>query len=156
MDDTNPAKEDTEYVDAIKEDIHWLGFDWGDRFFYGSDYFEKTYEIAVDFIKKGLAYVCELTPEEFKENRGDVGVPAKSPYRDRPVEESLDLFERMKNGEFEDGKYTLRAKIDLASGNFNMRDPVIYRIRHVEHRPSGDEMVHFPHVRFCPPHTGYD
>ncbi len=151
MDDTNPAKEDTEYVDAIKEDIHWLGFDWGDRFFYGSDYFEKTYEIAVDFIKKGLAYVCELTPEEFKENRGDVGVPAKSPYRDRPVEESLDLFERMKNGEFEDGKYTLRAKIDLASGNFNMRDPVIYRIRHVEHHRQGTKWCIFPMYDFAHP-----
>ena len=151
MDDTNPAKEDTEYVDAIKEDIHWLGFDWGDRFFYGSDYFEKTYEIAVDFIKKGLAYVCELTPEEFKENRGDVGVPAKSPYRDRPVEESLDLFERMKTGEFEDGKYTLRAKIDLASGNFNMRDPVIYRIRHVEHHRQGTKWCIFPMYDFAHP-----
>ena len=151
MDDTNPAKEDTEYVDAIKEDIHWLGFDWGDRFFYGSDYFEKTYEIAVDFIKKGLAYVCELTPEEFREYRGDVGVPAKSPYRDRPIEESLDLFERMKNGEFEDGKYTLRAKIDLTSGNFNMRDPVIYRIRHVEHHRQGTKWCIFPMYDFAHP-----
>ncbi len=151
MDDTNPAKEDTEYVDAIKEDIHWLGFDWGDRFFYGSDYFEKTYEIAVGFIKKGLAYVCELTPEEFKENRGDIGIPAKSPYRDRPIEESLDLFERMKNGEFEDGKYTLRAKIDLASGNFNMRDPVIYRIRHVEHHRQGTKWCIFPMYDFAHP-----
>ena len=121
MDDTNPAKEDTEFVDAIQEDIHWLGFGWGDRFFYGSDYFDKTYELAVGLIKKGLAYVCELTPEQFKEYRGDVGTPARSPWRDRPIEESLDLFERMKNGEFPEGKYTLRAKIDLASGNFNMR-----------------------------------
>ena len=129
MDDTNPAKEDTEYVDAIQEDIHWLGFDWGDRFFYGSDYFEQTYEYAVELIKKGLAYVCELTPEQFKEYRGDTIRPAISPWRDRPIEESLDLFQRMRNGEFEEGKYTLRAKIDLASGNFNMRDPVLYRIR---------------------------
>ena len=98
MDDTNPAKEDTEYVDAIQEDIHWLGFDWGDRFFYGSDYFTRTYELAVDLIKKGLAYVCELTPEQFREYRGDTTTPAKSPWRDRPVEENLDLFERMKNG----------------------------------------------------------
>ena len=111
MDDTNPAKEDTEYVDAIKQDIHWLGFDWGDRFYYGSDYFEKDYEYAVELIKKGLAYVCELTPEQFKENRGDAQTPATSPYRDRPVEENLRLFEMMKNGEVEEGKMTLRAKI---------------------------------------------
>ena len=103
MDDTNPTKEDVEFVDAIKEDIHWLGFDWGDRFFYGSDYFEKDYEYAVELIKKGLAYVCDLTPEEAKEYRGDIGKPAVSPYRDRDVEENLDLFERMKNGEFPEG-----------------------------------------------------
>ena len=137
MDDTNPAKEDTEYVDAIQEDIHWLGFDWGDRFFYGSDYFEKTYELAVGLIKKGLAYVCELTPEQFREYRGDVTTPARSPWRDRPIEESLDLFERMKNGEFPEGRYTLRAKIDLASGNFNMRDPVLYRISYIAPPPPG-------------------
>ena len=137
MDDTNPAKEDTEYVDAIQEDIHWLGFDWGDRFFYGSDYFEQTYEYAIELIKKGLAYVCELTPEQFKEYRGDTTRPAVSPYRDRPIDESLDLFRRMKNGEFPEGKYTLRAKIDLASGNFNMRDPVLYRIRYIEHHRQG-------------------
>ena len=131
MDDTNPAKEDTEYVDAIKEDIHWLGFDWDDRFFYGSDYFEQTYQFAEDLIREGLAYVCELTPEQFKEYRGDQHHPAVSPYRDRPVEENLDLFRRMRAGEFPEGKYTLRAKIDLASGNFNMRDPVLYRIRYV-------------------------
>ena len=133
MDDTNPAKEDTEYVDAIQQDIHWLGFDWGDRFFYGSDYFEKDYEYAVELIKKGLAYVCELTPEEFKANRGDIGIPATSPYRDRPIEENLRLFEKMKNGEVEEGKMTLRAKIDLASGNLNLRDPIIYRIRFIHH-----------------------
>ena len=137
FDDTNPAKEDTEFVDAIQEDIHWLGFDWDDRMFYGSDYFEKTYELAVGLIKKGLAYVCELSPEEFKEYRGSIGVPGKSPWRDRPIEESLDLFERMKNGEFPEGKYTLWAKIDMASGNFNMRDPVIYRIRYIEHHRQG-------------------
>ena len=128
MDDTNPTKEDVEYVDAIKEDIHWLGFDWDDRFYYASDYFEKMYEYACRLIEKGLAYVCELTPEQMRENRGDLTHPAVSPYRDRPKEESLDLFRRMRAGEFEDGKMTLRAKIDLASGNFNMRDPVIYRI----------------------------
>ena len=151
MDDTNPAKEDTEYVDAIKEDIHWLGFDWGDRFYYGSDYFPETYELAEKLIKKGLAYVCELTPEEFREYRGDTTTPARSPYRDRPIEESLDLFRRMKNGEFPDGKYTLRAKIDLASGNFNMRDPVIYRIRHIEHHRQGTKWCIFPMYDFAHP-----
>jgi len=144
MDDTNPAKEDTEYVDAIQEDIHWLGFDWDDRFYYGSDYFEKTYELACGLIKKGLAYVCELTPEQFREYRGDLQNPAVSPYRDRPIEESLDLFERMKNGEFPEGKYTLRAKIDLASGNFNMRDPVLYRIRYTEHHRQGTKWCIYP------------
>ena len=144
MDDTNPAKEDTEYVDAIKEDIHWLGFDWDDRFFYGSDYFERTYEMAEELIRKGLAYVCELTPEQFKEYRGDLTHPAVSPYRDRPIEESLDLFHRMRDGEFEEGKYTLRAKIDLASGNFNMRDPVLYRIRYLEHHRQGTKWCVYP------------
>ena len=144
MDDTNPAKEDEEYVDAIKEDINWLGFDWGDRFFYGSDYFPQTYELAVGLVKKGLAYVCELSPEEFKARRGDIGIPATSPYRDRPVEENLDLFERMKNGEFPEGAKTLRAKIDLASGNFNMRDPVLYRIRYIEHHRQGTKWCVFP------------
>ena len=151
MDDTNPTKEDTEYVDAIQEDIHWLGFDWGDRFFYGSDYFEKDYEYAVELIKKGLAYVCELTPEQFKEYRGDLNTPAVSPYRDRPIEESLDLFARMRAGEFEDNKYTLRAKIDLASGNFNMRDPVIYRIRHMHHHRQGDKWCIYPMYDFAHP-----
>ena len=151
MDDTNPAKEDTEYVEAIQEDIHWLGFDWGDRFYYGSDYFEKTYEYAVELIKKGLAYVCELTPEQFKEYRGDIGKPAISPWRDRPVEENLDLFERMKNGEFKEGQYTLRAKIDLASGNFNMRDPVLYRIRYIEHHRQGTKWCIFPMYDFAHP-----
>ena len=151
MDDTNPAKEDTEYVDAIKEDIHWLGFDWGDRFYYGSDYFEKTYEYAIELIKKGLAYVCELTPEQFREYRGDTSHPAVSPWRDRPIEESLDLFERMKNGEFEEGRYTLRAKIDLASGNFNMRDPVLYRIRYIEHHRQGTKWCIFPMYDFAHP-----
>ena len=153
MDDTNPAKEDTEYVDAIKEDIHWLGFDWDDRFFYGSDYFEKDYELACDLIKKGLAYVCELSAEEFRDPKycGDLTHPAVSPYRDRPIEESLDLFERMKNGEFPEGKYTLRAKIDLASGNFCMRDPVIYRIKYVEHHRQGTKWCIFPMYDFAHP-----
>ena len=151
MDDTNPAKEDTEYVDAIQEDIHWLGFDWGDRFFYGSDYFEQTYEYALELIRKGLAYVCELTPEQFKEYRGDTTRPAISPWRDRPIEESLDLFQRMRNGEFEEGKYTLRAKIDLASGNFNMRDPVLYRIRYIEHHRQGTKWCIFPMYDFAHP-----
>ena len=151
MDDTNPTKEDVEFVEAIKEDIHWLGFDWGDRFFYGSDYFEKDYEYAVELIKKGLAYVCELTPEQFKEYRGDLNTPAVSPYRDRPIEESLDLFARMWAGEFEDNKYTLRAKIDLASGNFNMRDPVIYRIRHMHHHRQGDKWCIYPMYDFAHP-----
>ena len=151
MDDTNPAKEDTEFVDAIQEDIHWLGFDWGDRFFYGSDYFEQTYEYAIELIKKGLAYVCELTPEQFREYRGDTTRPAISPWRDRPIEENLDLFQRMRNGEFEEGKYTLRAKIDLASGNFNMRDPVIYRIRYIEHHRQGTKWCIFPMYDFAHP-----
>ena len=151
MDDTNPAKEDTEFVDAIKEDIHWLGFDWGDRFFYGSDYFEEDYRQAVGLIKKGLAYVCQLTPEEFKEYRGSIGVPARSPYRDRPIEESLDLFQRMRDGEFPDGAMTLRAKIDLASGNFNMRDPVIYRINHLPHHRQGTKWCIYPMYDFAHP-----
>lgn len=151
MDDTNPAKEDTEYVDAIKDDIHWLGFDWGDRFFYGSDYFEKDYEYAVELIKKGLAYVCELTADQMEEYRGDLTHPARSPWRERPIEESLDLFERMKNGEFPDGKYTLRAKIDLESGNFWMRDPVIYRIKHASHHRYGTKWCIYPTYDFAHP-----
>ena len=151
MDDTNPTKEDEEFVDAIKEDIHWLGFDWGDRFYYASDYFEVMYEQAVGLIKKGLAYVCEQTPEQVRENRGDLTHPAVSPYRDRPVEESLDLFTRMRAGEFEDGRMTLRAKIDLASGNFNMRDPVIYRINHCHHHRQGNKWCIYPMYDFAHP-----
>lgn len=151
MDDTNPTKEDVEYVEAIQEDIHWLGYDWGDRFFYASDYFEKMYEYATELIKKGLAYVCGLTHEEFKAYRGDVSIPARSPWRDRPVEESLDLFARMKAGEFPNGTYTLRAKIDLASGNFNMRDPVIYRINHMNHHRQGDAWCIYPMYDFAHP-----
>ena len=151
MDDTNPTKEDEEFVEAIKQDIHWLGFDWGDRFFYGSDYFEEDYRQAVLLIKKGLAYVCQLTPEEFKQNRGDIGIPAVSPYRDRPVEESLDLFARMRAGEFPNGAMTLRARIDLNSGNFNMRDPVIYRINHMSHHRQGNKWCIYPMYDFAHP-----
>ena len=151
MDDTNPTKEDTEYVDAIQEDIHWLGFDWDDRFFYASDYFDTMYDLAVGLIKKGLAYVCELSPDEMHDNRGDLSHPAVSPYRDRPIEESLDLFSRMKAGEFADGKMTLRAKIDLASGNFNMRDPVIYRINHAHHHRQGDKWCIYPMYDYAHP-----
>lgn len=151
MDDTNPTKEDVEYVDAIKEDIKWLGFDWEDRFYYASEYFEQMYEYARELIKKGLAYVCELNSEQMRDFRGDTQTPAKSPFRDRPIEESLDLFERMKNGEFEDGSMTLRAKIDLASGNFNMRDPVIYRINHMSHHRTGNKWCIYPMYDFAHP-----
>ena len=151
MDDTNPAKEDTEYVDAIKEDIHWLGFDWDDRFYYASDYFEIMYQCAEELIQKGLAYVCELTPEQMREYRGDLNTPAKSPYRDRPMEESLDLFRRMRAGEFPNGAMTLRAKIDLASGNFNLRDPALYRINHQRHHRTGDKWCIYPMYDFAHP-----
>ena len=151
MDDTNPTKEDVEYVEAIKEDIHWLGFDWGDRFYYASQYFDKMYECAEELIRKGLAYVCELTPEQMREYRGDLTTPARSPYRDRPMEESLDLFRRMKAGEFPNGAMTLRAKIDLASGNFNMRDPAIYRINHMPHHATGDKWCIYPMYDFAHP-----
>lgn len=151
MDDTNPTKEDVEYVDAIKEDIAWLGFSWGERFYYASDYFPQMYEIAVNLIKKGLAYVCQCTPEQVRENRGDLTTPAVSPYRDRPIEESLDLFARMKEGEFEDGSMTLRAKIDLASGNFNMRDPVLYRISHMHHHRTGNQWCIYPMYDYAHP-----
>ena len=151
VDDTNPTKEDVEYVDAIKEDIHWLGYDWEDRFYYASDYFEDMYNGAVELIKKGLAYVCELTPDQMREMRGDLTTPAQSPYRDRPMEESLDLFARMRAGEFEDGRMTLRAKIDLASGNFNMRDPVIYRINHMPHHRTGTKWCIYPMYDFAHP-----
>ena len=151
MDDTNPPKEDVEYVDSIKEDVKWLGFDWGERFYYASDYFDIMFKNACSLIKKGLAYVCELSAEEVKKNRGDAKTPAVSPYRDRPIEESLDLFLRMKKGEFPDGKMTLRAKIDLSSGNFNMRDPVIYRINHVNHHRTKDKWCIYPMYDYAHP-----
>ncbi len=152
MDDTNPSKEDVEYVDAIKRDIRWLGFDWGDRFFYASDYFEQMYEFARTLIQKGLAFVCEMTPEQMRESRGTLTEPATaSPWRDRPVAESLDLFERMKAGEFADGAMTLRARIDLNSGNFNMRDPVLYRISRAHHHRTGDAWCIYPMYDFAHP-----
>ncbi len=150
FDDTNPVKEDTEYVDAIKEDIHWLGFDWGDREYYASDYFEQLYGFAVDLIKKGKAYVDDLTPDEMREYRGTLTEPGKeSPYRSRSVEENLDLFERMRKGEFPEGARTLRAKIDMTSGNINLRDPVMYRIIHAEHHRTGDKWCIYPMYDFA-------
>lgn len=151
MDDTNPTKEDVEYVDAIKEDIQWLGYDWEDRFYYASDYFEDMYKGAEELIEKGLAYVCALTAQEMKDMRGDLRTPATSPYRDRPKAESLALFRKMRAGEIEDGQLTLRAKIDLASGNFNMRDPVIYRINRIHHHRTGDKWCIYPMYDYAHP-----
>jgi glutaminyl-tRNA synthetase len=149
-DDTNPVKEDVEYVDAIKEDIRWLGFDWGDREFYASDYFEPLYEMALQLIRKGLAYVDELSQDEMREYRGTLTEPGKnSPWRDRPIEENLDLFKRMRAGEFPDGSKTLRAKIDMASPNINMRDPVMYRILHATHHRTGDTWCIYPMYDFA-------
>ena len=151
FDDTNPVKEDVEYVESIKEDIHWLGFDWEDREFYASDYFDQLYEFAVKLIKKGKAYVDDLSAEEIRQYRGTLTTPGKeSPYRDRPVEENLDLFERMKAGEFPDGARVLRAKIDMASGNMNLRDPVMYRILHEPpHHRTGDKWCIYPMYDFA-------
>jgi glutaminyl-tRNA synthetase len=145
FDDTNPVKEEEEYVEAIKEDIRWLGFDWEDREFYASDYFEQLYQWAVQLIKDGKAYVDSLSPEEIKEYRGAFGKPGEdSPYRGRSVEENLDLFERMRAGEFEEGEHVLRAKIDMQSGNMNLRDPIMYRILHATHHRTGDEWCIYP------------
>ncbi len=145
FDDTNPTKEEVEYVDSIKEDIRWLGFDWEDREFYASDYFEMLYEYAIKLIKGGKAYVCELTAEQIREYRGTLTEAGKnSPFRDRPVDENLDLFERMRRGEFPDGSRTLRAKIDMAAPNLNMRDPVMYRILHAHHHRTGDDWCIYP------------
>ncbi|MGI5825069.1 MAG: glutamine--tRNA ligase/YqeY domain fusion protein [Bacillota bacterium] len=151
FDDTNPSKEEVEFIDSIMEDIHWLGFDWADRLYFASDYFDKMYECAVKLIKDGKAYICELNAEQMKEHRGSIGVPATSPYRDRSIEENLEIFEKMKAGEFEDGRYTLRAKIDLASPNFIMRDPVIYRIQHGNHHRTGDKWCIYPMYDFAHP-----
>lgn len=152
FDDTNPSKEDVEYVESIKEDVKWLGFDWEDRLYFASSYFDKFYEIAVKLIKNGKAYVCDLNAEQMREYRGTLSKPGKdSPYRNRSVEENLDLFERMKNGEFEDGTRTLRAKIDMASPNINMRDPVLYRIAHASHHTTGDKWCIYPMYDFAHP-----
>ena len=151
FDDTNPAKEDEEYVDAIMEDIHWLGYDW-DLLCYGSRYFDTCYKLAVKLIKKGVAYVDDLSKDEMREYRGTLTEPGKnSPFRNRSVEENLDLFERMKNGEFEDGVKTLRAKIDMASPNINMRDPALYRILHLSHHQTGDKWCIYPMYDFAHP-----
>jgi len=151
LDDTNPTKEDVEYVDAIMEDIKWLGFEW-DNVYYASDYFPVIYECAIKLIKKGLAYVDDLTADQIREYRGTLKEPGKeSPYRNRSVEENLDLFERMTNGEFETGEKVLRAKIDMASGNMNMRDPVIYRVLHATHHRTGDKWCVYPMYDFAHP-----
>ncbi|MBR3460388.1 MAG: glutamine--tRNA ligase/YqeY domain fusion protein [Clostridia bacterium] len=151
FDDTNPVKEDVEYVEAIKQDIKWMGFEW-DKLCFGSDYFDTCYELAVKLIKKGVAYVCDLDKEQIREYRGTLTEPGiNSPYRDRSVEENLDLFERMKNGEFPDGARTLRAKIDMASPNINMRDPALYRILHRSHHHTGDKWCIYPMYDFAHP-----
>jgi glutaminyl-tRNA synthetase len=150
FDDTNPSKEDVEYVESIKEDVRWLGFDWGDREYFASDYFAQLYQFAIQLIKAGKAYVCDLNGDQIREYRGTLTEPGKSsPYRERSVEENLDLFERMKVGEFPDGARTLRAKIDMASPNLNMRDPVMYRILHATHHRTGDEWCVYPTYDFA-------
>ena len=152
MDDTNPTKEDVEYVESIQEDIKWLGFDWKEHMYFASDYFDQMYECAVKLIKKGLAYVCDLSPEEWEQYKGNLTVPGKNPPgRDRSIEENLELFERMKNGEFADGAMVLRAKIDMASPNITMRDPAIYRIRHAHHHRQGDKWCIYPMYDFAHP-----
>ena len=149
FDDTNPIKEEQEYIDSIKKDIRWLGFDWEDREYFASDYFEKLYEYAIKLIKKGKAYVCDLSADEIRETRGTLTEPGKnSPYRNRSIEENLDLFERMRAGEFPDGSRTLRAKIDMSSGNINMRDPVMYRILRATHPRTGDDWCIYPTYDF--------
>jgi glutaminyl-tRNA synthetase len=149
FDDTNPSKEEVEYVESIKEDVRWLGFDWGDRLFYASDYFEQLYEYAIQLVKEGKAYVDDLSAEEIRAYRGTLTEPGKeSPFRNRTVEENLDLFERMHKGEFEDGSRVLRAKIDMGSPNLNMRDPVMYRILHAEHHRTGDKWCIYPTYDF--------
>ncbi len=150
FDDTNPTKEEQEYVDAIMEDVRWLGYDWGEHLYYASDYFDRFYEYAEQLIKIGKAFVCDLSPEEIRAYRGTLTEPGReSPYRNRSIDENLDLFRRMKAGEFEDGKRVLRAKIDMASGNLNMRDPVIYRIMHVPHHRTGDKWCIYPMYDFA-------
>jgi len=149
FDDTNPSKEETEYIESIQKDIRWLGFDWNEHLYFASDYFEKLYEYAIVLIKKGLAYVCDLSPDQMREYRGTLTAPGKnSPFRERSVEENLDLFTRMKNGEFKEGERVLRAKIDMASGNICMRDPVIYRIQFSHHHRTGDKWCIYPMYDF--------
>ena len=150
FDDTDPVKEETHYVDSIKEDVSWMGWDWGDHEYYASDYFEKLYDFAVRLIKDGKAYVCNLTVDEFKEYRGVPTRPGKeSPSRNRAIEESLDLFARMRAGEFKDGEYVVRAKIDMDSPNLHMRDPAIYRIKHAEHHRTGNDWCIYPMYDFA-------
>ena len=145
FDDTNPDREDTEYVESIQEDLKWMGFDWGDGLYFASDYFDQLYDYAVELIQQGKAYVCDLSPQEIREYRGTVTEPGKnSPYRNRTVSENLDLFARMKNGDYPDGACTLRAKADMASPNMNMRDPVMYRIKHTSHHRTGDKWCIYP------------
>ncbi len=152
FDDTNPTKEKTEFVDSIKADVKWLGADWEDRLYFASDYFDQMYEAAVKLIKKGKAFVCDLSPEEIREYRGTLTEPGKeSPYRNRSVEENLELFEKMRNGEFPDGSHVLRAKIDMASPNINMRDPIIYRVAHMTHHNTGDKWCIYPMYDFAHP-----
>ena len=152
FDDTNPTKEKTEFVESILKDIKWLGADWEDRLFFASNYFNQMYEAAVKLIKKGKAYVCDLTPEEIREYRGTLTEPGKnSPYRDRSVEENLELFENMKNGMYKDGEKVLRAKIDMSSPNINMRDPIIYRVAHMTHHNTGDKWCSYPMYDFAHP-----
>lgn len=150
FDDTNPSKEEVEYIESIKEDIKWLGFDWGEHLHYASDYYEKLYDYAVQLIKLGKAYVCSLSTEEIRKYRGTLTESGKeSPYRNRSIEENLDLFQRMRHGEFEDGSHVLRAKIDMSSGNLNMRDPVLYRIKHATHHRTGDKWCIYPMYDFA-------
>jgi len=150
FDDTNPSREDVEYVDSIMEDVRWLGWDWGDNLFYASDYFEQIFEYAVQLIKDGKAYVCDLTAQEMREYRGTLIEPGKdSPYRERSIEENMDLFQQMRDGEFEDGSKTLRAKIDMASPNVNLRDPVMYRILRAEHHRTGSQWCIYPSYDFA-------
>ena len=150
FDDTNPLKEEEEFVESIKEDVRWLGYDWGEHLYFASDYFERLYEYAVELIKKGKAFVCDLSPEEIRAYRGTLTEPGKeSPYRERSIEENLELFERMRRGEFKEGERVLRAKIDMASGNINMRDPVIYRILHASHHRTGYKWCIYPTYDFA-------
>mgnify|MGYP002553846687 FL=1 len=152
FDDTNPTKEDLEFVESIKEDVKWLGADWKEHLYFASDYFEVMYECAVKLIKKGKAFVCDLTAEEMREYRGTLTEPGKnSPYRDRSVEENLRLFEEMRDGKYQDGEKVLRAKIDMASPNINMRDPVIYRVAHMNHHNTGDKWCIYPMYDFAHP-----